>query len=395
MKISFKYKYDNSCHSFMITGDYIKGDIIRSEGGVKMSLKNDTLFIFEQNNNFHNDHKALIFILTFYPIIPKNIDCDIEFNFNVTEKFYNAIKTHTELKKINILNTFDSEDYANNDMLLCFGGGIDSTAASVLLPTIKKIKQINLNEVVDESDDVIDIKSNIRDLYTRWGLPLWVTIFIFPIIFNSKYIITGTQYNSAYLTNGMGYRNICNNAWYSLFNELSIHILSMSFISEITTAELVVKNNKCKNLEFCYFSSRKRCNRCTKCLRKYLELSLFDEKYLKEVEKFDLSTIDFINFFNTDWLYFGDCFKYCIDYHLNNGVNTLNILKLKNYLDYYDISDVSFLNKYYEDDFQNMKYPNEIKEEILLNLNDNNIQKMSLNEIESMINFKNKKIKMA
>lgn len=391
MKINFTYKYENLCHFFKIEGDYIKDSVIRSEGQVQMSLKNDTLLIYTENDNIHNDHKALIFILSFYPVIPKNLNCEIEFNFTISKNFYDTIKKYTELKNINITNIIDLNNYFNNDTLICFGGGIDSTAVSILLPDIKKIQQINLKEPNNKNENSIRISSNIRDLYTRWGLPVWVSIFIFPIIKNSKYIVTGTQYNSAYLTNGKEYHELYNNLWYRMFRELNIYILSMSCISEITSAELVVKNNQDHDTEFCYFSARKRCNKCTKCLRKYLELSLFNDKYLEEIEKFNLLSEDFLNFFNTDWLYFGDCFKYCVDCHLKNNINIPSILILKTYLNKYEISDVSFLNKYYEEDLDYMKFPKELKKQIIDNLDKNNIKKMNQDEIAIMKEFKNKK----
>jgi len=390
-KIKFTYTYSNTCQFFKIEGNYIKENVIRSEGHVEMSLKNDTLLIYSEDKNIHNDHKALIFMLTFYPVIPKNIECDLEFNFQVSKKFLNIIRRFPELNKINVDNVkLETSKYENIDTTICFGGGVDSTAVSILLPNLKKIQQINIGEIND-NDDVISISSNIRDLYTRWGLPVWVTIFIFPLIKNSKYVLTGTQYNSAYLTNGKEYHELYDNLWYVLFRELNIFILSMSCISEITAAELVIKNNKCEKLEFCYFSARKRCNRCTKCLRKNLELSLFDEKYLLEIEKFDLSTIDFINFFNTDWLYFGDCFKFCVDYHLSKGTENRNILKLKSFLEKYDTSNVSFLRKYYEEDLTYMMFPDDLKEMIIYNLKINAIEKMSSQEVEMMKNYKNKK----
>jgi len=388
-KIIFTYKYENLCHSFNIGGDYNRDNVIRSEGHVEMSLKNDTLLIYTDDSDIHNDHKALIFMLSFYPIIPKNIECEIEFNFKVSKKFLDIVRRFPELNKINIIDAIDEEpNYQNTDINICFGGGIDSTAVSILLPNIKKIQQINLGEINDDND-IIKISSNIRDLYSRWGLPVWVTIFVFPLIKNAKYILTGTQYNSAYLTNGKEYHELYDNLWYKLFRELNIFILSMSCISEITAAELVIKNNMCEKLEFCYFASRKRCNRCTKCLRKFLELSLFEEKYLKEIDKFDLSDSQFINFFNVDWLYFGDCFKFCVDNLIERGILSENILKLKSYIEKYDISDVSFLRKYYEEDLDYMRFPEELKTIIINNLKKNNIERMSLSEVEIMKKFTN------
>jgi hypothetical protein len=389
LEIFFKYTYTKNRHSFIISGDYIKDEVIRSEGDINIKLKIDELIIEENDYNIHNDHLALIAILSFFPVIPKEI-CKISFNFKVSKEFQNAINTYGGLPNV----FFDTDDlglYKNEGECISFGGGFDSTAISVLLPEIEKIQQINMNENVN-SLTITKIKSNIRDMYTRWGLPVWVSIFVVPMIKNVKYILSGSQYNSSYLGNGKGYNEIFNNRWYKLFESLNIKILPCSFLSEITTAEIIVKSNKFDDTEFCYFTSRKKCNRCTKCLRKYLEASIFNSKYIEEINKFDLSDDSFKKLFDTDWLYFGDCFKYSIDILKNIHKESKNLIILEQYLSKYEISDVSYLIKFYEKDFSNISYPNHISEKIKQGLKKYSILPMTIEDEENFKNFKNIKL---
>lgn len=391
--IKIKYQYHNNCHKFVINGDYIKSDVIRSEGSVQMRIKNDELLIFSKNDILHDDHKALISILGFFPVLPKK--CNLIFDFDVSEYFLKEIRKIRFFEYVNILSLNKNESSYNNDnTCICFGGGNDSSAISVLFPNIKKIQQINMIENdFSKDDNLLMIKSNIRELYTKWGLPVWVSIFIIPIIENYKYILTGTQYNSLYLNNGYGYKKLFNNEWYRFFKKININILSVACVSEITTAELVIKGNLENETEFCYFSSRKRCHSCTKCLRKYLEMSLFNDKFIENVNNFDLSTEIFEQYFNNEQLYFGDCLKYSIDILHDRYPKNKNISILKNKINKFEISDVSFLNKYYYNSFDDIIFPDDLKDNIIKKLNYYNILPMCDSDISKMKKFSNKKIK--
>ncbi len=396
--INFKYWYKEGVHYFNISGDYIKDTVIRSEGGVNMVLKNPTLTILSEEYNIHGDHKALIFILAFYPVILKK--CNIKFNFPVSNNFIKNIKKIKDLKKINITSKIQNSLYTNSGEGLLFGGGIDTTSISILLPDITKINQININNKSKQNYETISggknnmvyVKSNIRDLYTVWGLPVWVSIFIVGIIKNKKYLISGSKLNDSYLKKDTGYREHFNNPWYVLFRNLNINVLPFAFLSDPLNSKIVVDSNMGDFVVFCYRSKKQNCCKCTKCFRKYLYMSVFDSKYLKRVDGFDLLSPKFVSLFTPEkTLKYGASFKYCINSLLPKFPDNKNLNIIKKYISKYEISDVSFFDKYYSDDFNNTKYPNRIYKKIIEELHKRDIKPMTKEDVYNLKNLKNEK----
>lgn len=387
--VFLNYQYNAPCHEFTISGDYIQEDVIRSEGRVAMSLKNPKLIIECEDFGAHNHHKALIFLSTFYPVFPLNQDCVFEFNFPVSSDFVTYFTSFPGLKKAQIKNIAPALPYTSTGAVISYGGGLDSTAISLLLPNITKIHQVSMTHSAPSAMEAINVRSNIRELFTVGGLPVWTSVFVVSMIRNVKYILAGSLYTSSYLTNGSGYKEIFNNAWYTIYQRCNISLLPGAYISEITSAELVAKYVPLQNIELC---GRKQCTQCTKCLRKFLELALFNEEYLHKIEQFDVeNNVKIQALFNADTLYFSHCFKYCVNELLAKHPNMHNLRLLKQYIARYQISDVSYLPKYYLQDFGNTNY-GALAAQIIEALHINNIQPMSERDVQSFKQFSCKKL---
>lgn len=387
--IFLNYQYNAPYHKFTISGDYIQEEIVRSEGHANMSLKETTLTIECEDFDTHNHHKALIFLFAFYPVFPLNQDCVFEFNFPVSSDFATAFTEFPGLKRARIKNIMPTKPYINDGAVISYGGGLDSTAISLLLPDIVKIHQVSMEHSAPNTMGAINIRSNIRDLFSRWGLPVWTSIFVVSMIRNVKYILAGSLYTSSYLTNGSGYKEIFNNAWYTICQKCNISILPGAYISEITSAELVAKHIPLQNIELC---ARQQCTRCTKCLRKFLELALFSEEYVYKIAQFDIiNNAQIQALFNAETLYFSHCFKYCIDILASKYPDIQNLQILKQYIARYQISDIAFLPKYYLQDFGNTDY-GVLAAQIIGALHANNIQPMTEIDVQSFKNFSCKKL---
>jgi hypothetical protein len=257
-------------------------------------------------------------------------------------------------------------------------------------PDVRIVHQINENETY--SGDVEYVKTNIRDLYSVYGLPLWVSIMIVGIINKSKYLISGGQLTSSYLLNGLHYKDRTQNLWISkVMNDLGIINYNFPFLSEILNTEIVFKHNQLDNATFCSFLNNKngKCSKCTKCLRKFLLMACYDSKYLKEIDKFDLSNDIFKTFFSGQSIYFADIFLLCIKKLLPYNNNNVNIIN--EYLKKYEISDSSFLCRYYKESLD--KYDDKIKNYLTQKLLSLNIHPMNKNDINSMLKYKHNKKK--
>lgn len=398
--IYFNYKYNSGRLEFSINGDsvFINRQIIRSEGQKKMNLKNNTLFIeLDKDPMLCNDHLALIFILAFHPILESNEKVSLIFPFPVSKTFLESININWILPNIVIGSEVESKSSSNIYKLkgttILYGGGLDSLAIRLLMkdfPDVRIVHQINENETY--SGDVEYVKTNIRDLYSVYGLPLWVSIMIVGIINKSKYLISGGQLTSSYLLNGLHYKDRTQNLWISkVMNDLGIINYNFPFLSEILNTEIVFKHNQLDNATFCSFLNNKngKCSKCTKCLRKFLLMACYDSKYLKEIDKFDLSNDIFKTFFSGQSIYFADIFLLCIKKLLPYNNNNVNIIN--EYLKKYEISDSSFLCRYYKESLD--KYDDKIKNYLTQKLLSLNIHPMNKNDINSMLKYKHNKKK--
>jgi len=396
--VFFNYRYSNSRLEFKIDGDddFIKRQVIRSEGKRCMTLKQKTLYIeLDEDPKLCNDHLGLIFILAFHPILECNETVSVIFPFTVSQTFLDAIKINWILPNIEINSEIDDNlsIYKLEGVTILYGGGLDSFAIKLLMqdfPGIRLVNQINECDEICAGSGVDYIKTNIRDLYSVYGLPLWVSIMIVGIINKSKYLMSGGQLTSSYLFDGLQYKDRTKNLWLSVvMKNLGIHNCNFPFLSEVSNTEIVFKHKELEKAMFCTFTNNKegKCTKCTKCLRKFMLMACYDHKYIKQIEMFDLSHDTFTTFFSRKTLYFADIFLFCVKKLL--PYNSKNIGIIHEYLKQYDISDSSFLSRYYKTPLD--EYDEEIKGYLIQKLHSLDIKPMNENDIHSMINYKHSK----
>ena len=395
--VYFEYKYTENKMMFSIDGEdsFIMREVIRSEGKRKMTLKSKTLYIeLDEDPYICNDHLGLIFILAFYPILECNETVSVIFPFTVSQTFIDAIKINWILPNIEINSAIDDSMsiYELEGTSILYGGGLDSLAIKLLMrdfPGVQIVHQINEDDEI-YGDGITYIKTNIRDLYSVYGLPLWVSIMMVGIVNKSKYLLSGGQLTSSYLLDGLHYKDRTKNLWLSkVMKDLGIINYNFPFLSELSNTEIVFKHGELEDAKFCSFSNNKegKCTKCTKCLRKFLLMACYDCKYIKQIDMFDLSHNTFTTFFSGQSQYFADVFSFCVNRLLH--YNNKNIGIIHDFLKQYDISDTSFLSRYYKISLD--EYDKEIKGYLIQKLDSLGIQPMNENDINSMINYSHSK----
>lgn len=402
--IDFTHVVDQDVQKFIISSEnkeFLFRNIVRCEGTKTIALVNDTLLIKNRYTPVHNDFLALIFILAFHPIIDSEDTVEIRFPFKVSRNFYNTIKVKWILPNIIINDTHLQNDkpiYENSTKVLCYGGGMDSLSVKLMLNGYNDVKYIHQVDKFDENvhneNDLIYLETNIRTLYSVYGLPLWVSIMICGIINNCKEMYCGAQLTSSYLLDGNEYKDRTKNLWLTrVMKNINIDVCTFTFMTEINNAQVVYYYDKYSDVKFCSISSNSvgKCHKCTKCLRKFLLMATFDKRYIKDVDMFDLNDKRFIDYFNRYKIYFADIFKFCVD---KIGVESKNINIIKNYLSKYDISDITFHSKYYKENLD--AYPEELKQHILVTLDKIGVKPMDNKDIQNMRSYvqKPKKIEL-
>ncbi|MCK9442644.1 MAG: DUF6395 domain-containing protein [Methanothrix sp.] len=312
--ISFSLIREKNKISISIHGDYSKDIVKRSEGNLDIKINNTTVnFISDYLYNVNGDKIALVAILSFWPLITNCSDniINISFDWNVSHKFKSLIENFRLLKHLNIKSNLEYVEEDNADrIVLSYGGGFDSLAASIIFPNAVPIHESPIAVLENRiTDSVIDISNKVKEdlnkkiefvytdqryLYTTFGLPVWTAMYSSSILSGAKRIYSGTVMDATYLLDGIAYRTLTDKPWYDLFKNIGVEVLPTSFLSEISNTRIIMKNNLSKYTCYCVRIPFQDCGGCIKCLRKRLLKFLygepfgdfnFTEKIIKELKK--------------------------------------------------------------------------------------------------------------
>ena len=194
----------------MISGDKVDHEVTRAEGARKMVLVNDVV-VFEHEHldpaSLNNDIVALIGVLAFYPVLPET-EFILKFEFSVSQNVEKALRRPYILPHVQVSSANSGSTYTPlKEKVLSYGGGIDSLAAHLLFPETHLVHESPLGEFKDIVCDLIPsitdnfsiVKDNLRNIFSVWGLPLWVSVYAASLLFSPRYIISGSEMTGTYL----------------------------------------------------------------------------------------------------------------------------------------------------------------------------------------------------
>jgi hypothetical protein len=305
-----------------ISGDYLRGEVTRSEGGVKMHLVDPVLAVEAEGVDFstiHPDILALIGVLAFHPVLPDE-EFELRANFPMSAAVEAAMSRPWILPGLRVPEARTTTPYrADRDVVLSYGGGIDSLAAHVLLPDVPVVHETPLPGRRTMYRDVVNrivtrlpvtgysVSDNLRQLYSTWGLPLWVSVYIASLVLQPRNIVSGSEMTGTYLLGGQRYHPRYKNLWYRVFSDLGVSILPTSFLSEIGNARVVHHHGRMRQAAYCQYIDRKDCDSCTKCLRRRTIRAAVDPDDAVLVDTFT-RTDQIERFLSSRPLYYGDVF---------------------------------------------------------------------------------------
>lgn len=344
-----------------IQGDYEHKNLVRSEGSVRMDLAKDTFELKGIDcSKVQPDILVLVGILAFYPALPTE-----HFTFCVREASRNlprALNLPHILPQAKIEIDQEVQPYEpRREGVLSYGGGFDSLAAHNLFPDLPLVHESPLSNNSVEYEDVVAglicqissrsyvAKDNLRVLFTKWGLPLWVSVYIPSLLLEPCYIVSGSEMTGTYLLGGRKYQPRHANRWYDVFRRIGISILPTSFLSEIGNARVVYGSGLDDKAAYCAIIRNQDCGRCTKCLRRRAIRSLIEQRP-DPLTSFTFSP-EIATFLAERPLYYGDIFTHAVrgapPTWLNGHLSDLLAAQ----------PDSPFHEKYYPETFDHFQFP--------------------------------------
>lgn len=303
-------------------GDLVRDEVKRDEGGIRMSLIDPVLSIECDGVDFasiHPDILALIGVLAFHPALPQG-EFVLKLGFPVSPNVEAALRRAWILPGVRVVGTGQSPAYEpKRETVLSYGGGFDSLAASIIFPGVPLVHETPLPTrkamFTDVVNDVVDkagphnftVFDNLRQLFTAWGLPLWVSVYVASLIVEPRRIISGSEMTGTYLLGGKKYFPRYGNLWYTVFEVIGVSVHPTSFLSEIGNARVVSTHERMDSVAYCVKIDRADCDACSKCLRRRMIRAMFNPDELHLVDDFVVSDA-IVKFLKTRPLYYGDVF---------------------------------------------------------------------------------------
>lgn len=285
---------------------------LRAQGPyAAIRLVNNILTIhYVSKKKLHPDVIGAICITAFYPFIKYTATMP----FPVSQRFADGLKMdilpqhdkingiYKAIQPISITNIDKHvKPYSNaENTVIAYGGGMDSTAIALMFPEyplvhssnindkiqVKKVMKSYINENLSNDSYVID--SNCKQLCKPGGFTCFTNIFLIPLLLtadlNIKNICCGETLTASCLRTGQKYFPQFNpnrrNRWLRFYNHIGIHMFSpIAGCSELITAKIVHTHSLSNKVLFCETNKGKPCFKCSKCLRKLLELNYHGYNY--------------------------------------------------------------------------------------------------------------------
>lgn len=351
-------------------GDLIRSEVKRDEGGVLMRIVDPVLAVECEGVDFaaiHPDILALIGVLAFHPALPRD-EFVLQLGFPVSPNVEAALRRPWILPGIRVVGTAEAPTYqSKRETVLSYGGGFDSLAASIMFPDVPLVHETPLptrkamftdvvNGFVDKSGPQnFKVFDNLRQLFTAWGLPLWVSVYIASLILEPRRILSGSEMTGTYLLGGKKYLPRYANLWYKVFEIIGVSVHPTSFLSEIGNARVVAAHARMDDAAYCAKIDRADCDTCTKCLRRRMIRGMFNPRELHLVDDFVVSDA-IVKFLKSRPLYYGDVFTHAaasqarptwVNEHIADLIEAHGKL--------------SFHDSYYADSFDHFGFPSDLR----------------------------------
>ena len=326
---------------------YIRGEFVEEHGDVKkgpryqgpfdeLEMIEDTVWYNYIPKTLHSDELAIMCFMIFFPWIGQKV----EFPEPVSNEVYEAINhgTFTRFKgEIEILNLEDDvntqpvtkvETVRPADVVISFGGGVDSSALHALFPEATLVHEINVEQEEESVENhriivamkrhnarkktpVFWIQTNARHLSKPKGVTNWLCPLIPALLVacdrGMKAVFTGSNIGTMFLKNGKMYSpgHQMKNPAREIMSRHTVPIIQASaHISVATAYRLCNEEGIIPDVVFCESGPNKGpCSRCMKCMRRELvyRALVHDQPELYDIHSLPLKTDTFLEKYNVEW----------------------------------------------------------------------------------------------
>ena len=310
---------------------------IREEGsGTQIELKETKITYDYEVSEIHPDILGLICMINFYPFIGDKVTFPIPVSNRLKQAF--SIPWFKSDKEISFMNV-DEElpRYSGKNMVLSFGGGIDSTAVHTMFPEAYIIHESHLKDgvliesAIHEHVDSLGIDkgrvvvTNQRYMSKPGGWHSWpcstATSLLLATDMDFGIILIGAPLGATQLwKNGLRYwdrhrsrkwHGASGSHWQSTFHTIGIPMFSpIMGTTEIQSMYISLPALKRNNVVYCTANEGEHCFRCKKCLRRDIIRLIVDDKYSPNWEKYDVELIHI--FLENRPLFMGHIFAYAL-----------------------------------------------------------------------------------
>jgi len=246
---------------------------------------------------------------------------DTEVTFSMPD-YFNIDDVSEDLKRLSLILLFYPIDKtlmnykftrksAGDKIGLAFSGGVDSVAASALLPKDKLVlfhhkriinsptlyKHENPMFVIEHHpDDVLIIESNLEDIRLKTGkmvgflndFSFYGGVVLLADYLKLGYLSTGMMLESTYIKGGYEYRDFHNSSyfdrWFTFFKDANLPLFFPCIPCSEVLNNKIVKDNNLVAQSCIRGIDGKGCGACYKCFRKKLFNGELIEDYRSHLE---------------------------------------------------------------------------------------------------------------
>lgn len=295
----FDGKFATTSLEIVLSGDIPSGQTSRVSGspsdnvGIPVRLKS-TVLRYEWDDaelSMAFDYAALLAMLSFYPVICGSSDAKsvVTFGWPVSDLARDAVEEWEPTIEVRSDAVGDPPEHDRRPVI-SFGGGVDSTALSMMFPDADLAHEVPLEvrsggmqsavyERLSDSGNATFIYTNQRQLYDVWGLGSWPALFAAALLTNPGVILSGVTImeNSLLLAYAGVRQRLKHLRWYRLMSRIGPRMTTMEFMPSSCSARIVALEGLISQTAYCHLIRHDDCGTCYKCLRRRTMFALADQ----------------------------------------------------------------------------------------------------------------------